>query len=75
MKEIHSIKDLYGILNPYINKPLTQDDIDDCLAEVAYLQDLKTKSEHQYIDWDKYGIFDERIYFDETLQKFIIKDE
>lgn len=66
---------LFGRFSHYAKEPLTQEDIDDCLAEVAYLQDLRTKPEHQYIDWEKYDIFDERIYFDETLKKFIIKDE
>lgn len=66
---------LFGRFSHYAKEPLTQEDIDDCLAEVAYLQDLRTKSEHQYIDWEKYDIFDERIYFDETLKNFIIKDE
>ncbi|MDO5050529.1 MAG: hypothetical protein Q4D68_02210 [Moraxella equi] len=32
---------LFGRFSHYAKEPLTQEDIDDCLAEVAYLQDLR----------------------------------
>lgn len=51
---------LFGWFSHYAKEPLTQEDIDDCLTEVAYLQDLRTKPEHQYIDWEKYDIFDKK---------------
>lgn len=36
MKIINSIEDLYGILNPYIDKPLSDDNIDDAIGEALF---------------------------------------
>lgn len=51
MKEIHSIEDLYGILNPYINKPLSNDDIDDTIGEALFEKHFKSCPTYESMDW------------------------
>lgn len=52
---------LFGIFSHYVKEPLTQDDIDDCLAESGLFTRFKNQTRTPiYIDWEKYDIFDKK---------------
>lgn len=54
MKIINSIEDLYGILNPYIDKPLSDDNIDDAIGEALFEKHLKSCSTYETMDWETF---------------------
>lgn len=53
MKAIHSIEDLYGILNPYIDKPLDYD-IDDAIGEALFEKHFKSCPTYENMDWQTF---------------------
>ena len=54
MKIINSIEDLYGILNPYIDKPLSDDNIDDAIGEALFEKHFKSCSTYETMDWENF---------------------
>lgn len=54
MKIINSIEDLYGILNPYIDKPLSDDNIDDAIGEALFEKHFKSCSTYETVDWETF---------------------
>ncbi|MDI4498026.1 hypothetical protein E6P70_04085 [Moraxella nonliquefaciens] len=54
MKIINSIEDLYGILNPYIDKPLSDDNIDDAIRKALFEKYFKSCPTYETMDWETF---------------------
>lgn len=54
MKIINSIEDLYGILNPYIDKPLSDDNIGDAIGEALFEKYFKSCPTYETMDWETF---------------------